>query len=93
MQNNGSFHLYAYVVRSGKPLDRKAADFDPDSVAVKQHGEALDTQSLTSHHFASRTCKIPTEFDPSILAPGHTLYVTVTSLLPPDLWQQANRIQ
>ena len=39
VQNNGTFFLYAYVVRSGKPLDRKAADFDPDSVAVKQHGE------------------------------------------------------
>ncbi|KAL3148018.1 hypothetical protein ABBQ38_014310 [Trebouxia sp. C0009 RCD-2024] len=37
VQNNGSFYLYAYVVRSGKPLDRKAANFDPDSVAVKQH--------------------------------------------------------
>ena len=43
VQNNGSFYLYAYVVRSGKPLDRKVAGFDPDSIAVKQHGEPLDT--------------------------------------------------
>lgn len=41
MQNNGTFYLYAYVVKSGKPLDRKATNFDPDSVAVKQHGELL----------------------------------------------------
>lgn len=37
VQNNGTFYLYAYVVRSGKPLDRKDPAFDPDSVAVKQH--------------------------------------------------------
>lgn len=50
VQNNGSFFLYAYVVRSGKPLDHKAADFDPDSVAVKQHGELYKTHSLTTLH-------------------------------------------
>ncbi|DBB17996.1 hypothetical protein WJX82_010310 [Trebouxia sp. C0006] len=36
VQNNGTFYLYAYLVRSGKPVDRKDPAFDPDSVAVKQ---------------------------------------------------------
>lgn len=36
VQNNGTFYLYAYLVKSGKPVDRKDPAFDPDSVAVKQ---------------------------------------------------------
>lgn len=48
VQNNGTFYLYAYVVRSGKPLDRRAADFDPDSVAVKQHGAPPHTTLVLS---------------------------------------------
>ena len=46
VQNNGTFYLYAYVVRSGKPLDRKDPAFDPDSVAVKQHRTYPEHASL-----------------------------------------------
>lgn len=88
VQNNGTFFLYAYVVRSGKPLDRKAADFDPDSVAVKQHGELHKTQSLTTLH--PEHAKLKPQFNPSILTSGQTYNVTANSLLALPLRQQAN---